>query len=323
MPYRGARDFQDEEYIGEVLDKAGEERFLAKVTRFRKSLTNAGSNQSLYEAIMESLGYAKNKDQMVELALHIPIKRLDTEIHERKSDTRNVARLQAFLLGSAGLLPSQRSDGHRRDIPHYSWVDKLEKLWSLSGLTVAMKESDWHFFKVRPGNIPTRRIAAISYLILRYHQLRIPEWLSEDHRSRFMNKGYHEMEKLLYVPATGYWADYLDFGLPIRKNPPALLGKERAADIIINVLLPFALLQAEQYSYPELASRILNIYHHYPRLMVNRIERHMCNQLGMHSSLVNSACRQQGLIHIYQTLCLQAKCYDCALGTKCKYTYRV
>jgi hypothetical protein len=300
------------EFFEEILDKAGEERFLAKVARFRKRLTKTGINQSLYEAVMESLGYAKNKDQMVKLARHMTLERLETEITERTPSTQNLTRLQALLMGAAGLLPSQRFGLSWRDMPDYSWVDRLEREWASSGVAGAMNESDWHFFKVRPGNIPTRRIAAMSHLLLRYQQ-RILEGLVANFCRQAVVKGYHKLERVLYVPATGYWADHLDFGLPGRKNLPALLGNGRASDIIINVLLPFALIQAEQTSYPELAPQILEIYRHYPRLMVNRIERHMCNQLGIHSDLVNSARRQQGLLHIYRTLCSQGKCHDCPL----------
>jgi hypothetical protein len=264
---------------------------------------------------MESLGYAKNKEQMVELARHMPLERLETEISRISTDIQNLVRIQALLLGVAGLLPSQRSGNSWQNIPDDSWVDRLEKLWLSSGVPVAIKKSDWHFFKVRPGNIPTRRIVAMSHLLLRCQQWRTLKDLVEDLCCKVIDKGYHELERVLYVPATGYWAVYLDFGLPGRRNLPALLGKGRAADIIINIILPFALIQAKQISCSELERKIMEIYNRYPRLMVNRIESHMCNQLGINSYLVNSARRQQGLIHIYRTLCSQGKCYDCSLGT--------
>jgi hypothetical protein len=40
----------------------------------------------------------------------------------------------------------------------------------------------------------------------------------------------------------------------------------------------------------------------------------MINQLGITRYLVNSAQRQQGLLHIYKTLCSQGKCDSCPLG---------
>ena len=316
MSCLGNRDLGDNEFIGEVLDKAGEQRFFSKVAIFRKKAVETGIRQAFYEAVMESMGYDKNKGQMVKLSQHMPVERLEKAIPEILPNVRNLACLQALLLGTAGLLPSQRSDSRCRDIPDNPWVDRLEKSWSSSRVAVAMNKNDWHFFKVRPGNIPTRRIAAMSYLLLRCQQWRIKENLVNDLCRTVAENGYHELEQVLYVPATGYWADYLDFGLPNQSNLPALLGGGRAADIIVNVLLPFALIQAELISHPELARQILEIYRRYPRLMINRIERQMCNQLGVYSYLVNSARRQQGLIHIYRTLCSQGNCRVCPLRTR-------
>jgi len=66
-------------------------------------------------------------------------------------------------------------------------------------------------------------------------------------------------------------------------------------------------------SLPELALKSLDLYRRYPKLTVNSVERHMNNQLGLDQSLVNSAQRQQGLIHIHKSFCTQGKCYFCRL----------
>ncbi len=94
---------------------------------------------------------------------------------------------------------------------------------------------------------------------------------------------------------------------------PSLLGGRRAADIVVNVLLPFAFAWGNLNSQPELARRAFGLYRFYPKLAVNALERHMSNQLGLNRSLVNSAQRQQGLIHIYKTLCSQGRCDSCPL----------
>lgn len=315
LPCHNRRNPRNGAIIGKILDKAGEERFLTKAAGFRKAFAETGKRQALYEAVMESLGYTKNKKQMATLARHMPRDILEAEISERLTHVQNLARLQALLLGRAGLLPSQRTDNDWRGVKDDLFVDRLEKLWASSGMAPAMNLSDWHFYKVRPGNIPTRRIAAMSHLLLRCRQRGIPEEPVEYLSYQDAGRGCHELEQLWRVPATGYWAEYLDFGAPGRKSLPALLGSARVADIIINVLLPFALVQSEQTSYQEMSQKILEMYRRYPRLMVNHVERHMCNQLGIHHYLVNSARRQQGLIQIYKNLCSQGKCHDCPLGT--------
>ena len=128
--------------------------------------------------------------------------------------------------------------------------------------------------------------------------------------------GYGGLDEALQVLADGYWAEYLDFGLPRRKGIPALIGRERAADIVVNVLLPYAIAWSQVNSRRKLVVKILELYRHYPRLAENTLERHMRNQLGINSYLVNSAQRQQGLIHIYRTLCSQGRCCNCPIGSE-------
>ena len=62
------------------------------------------------------------------------------------------------------------------------------------------------------------------------------------------------------------------------------------------------------------AEKAQALYQRYSRLAGNSIERHMKDQLGLSSKLVNSAQRQQGLIQIYRTPCTQGRCNDCPLS---------
>jgi aerobic-type carbon monoxide dehydrogenase small subunit (CoxS/CutS family) len=53
------------------------------------------------------------------------------------------------------------------------------------------------------------------------------------------------------------------------------------------------------------------LYCNYPVATENTIERHMRTQLGVKSALVNSARRQQGLLHLYKRFCTQGRCGEC------------
>ncbi|MFC2031892.1 DUF2851 family protein [Chloroflexota bacterium] len=161
--------------VGKILDSAGEERFLAKVARFRDDLTQMGAGQTLYPGVMEALGYAKNKVPSLELARRLPLQVLESIVQSEISDEECLARQQALLLGIAGLLVSQRPKWRRADKLDEEWLDKLERLWAVSPQTKAMSLDDWNLFKVRPNNFPIRRLVAMSYLILRYRETGILE----------------------------------------------------------------------------------------------------------------------------------------------------
>ncbi|HET6478389.1 MAG TPA: DUF2851 family protein, partial [Dehalococcoidales bacterium] len=133
-----------------------------------------------------------------------------------------------------------------------------------------------------------------------------------------IDQAYRALEAAMMVTASGYWKTHYDFGSYSRNIAPALIGSSRAAAIVINVILPFAYAWSILSRQPELAARCQAIFTTYPKPGANAIERHMSKQLGRSRVPINSAPRQQGLIHIYKTLCTQGKCSVCPLGTEAK-----
>ena len=129
-----------------------------------------------------------------------------------------------------------------------------------------------------------------------------------------LKEGYHQLEKGILVTTDDYWASHFDFNLGNHIKSPTLLGTERADDIIVNIILPFTFAWGKFTSQPELVRKALSLYYGYPKLGINAVERHMNNQLGLTNNLSIPAQRQQGLIHIYKTLCTQGKCNCCRLN---------
>jgi len=314
MPCRNTFHRRDTGFISSILEEAGEQRFLSRVEGFREALSREGVGQTLYEGIMAALGYARNKDAMAELARRMPLHRLETVAAAGMPDAECLEGYQARLMGMAGLLPSQQAGWRPADNIVDEWVDKLEKTWAGCGETAAMSAADWRFFKVRPGNYPGRRIAAMSYLLLRYRKQGLLAGLINGLDEAAVEGEYRCLEEYLLIAAADYWGRYLDFGLPAGRVVPALLGKERAADIVVNVLLPLAAARGRAEAHPELSERALDIYRRYPALEENTIEKHMRRQLGLGRYLVSTARRQQGLLHIYKTRCSEGKCRDCPVS---------
>ena len=304
--------------LAEFLDSAGEARFLTKAAIFQADLAQMGTGQTLYRGIMGALGYTKNKSPFLELASKVPLHMLETVARDEISGDDCLARQQALLLGTAGLLPSQQQGRFQGNGLHNNSADKLEKLWASWHRTEVMSHNAWHLFKVRPSNSPVRRIVAMSYLILRYREMGILEGIISLAKEAVVDKGCRRLEEGLAVTTGGYWASHFDFGLSAGIRSPALLGTGRATDIVVNVILPFTFGWAKVSSQLELERKVFDLYRGYPRLAVNSIERHMRQQLGLTSNLINSARRQQGLIHIYNTLCSQGKCDCCPLGKTVK-----
>jgi hypothetical protein len=310
LPCRGTIGRRQPASIGAVLDEAGDRRFKNKAVEFREVSSRVGASQALYQGIMGALGYVKNKIAMMELARRLPVSRLTAAVTAFTPLQECLARYQALLLGTAGLLPSPPE----RSETSSSWLDRLENAWVSLGQTATMSAADWHSFKVRPGSFPRRRLAAMSYLLCRVRRAGLLPELVRELESSLPEKRFGNLKDVLLVGAEGFWAENLDFGLPARRVAPALLGTDRADIIVVNVLLPFIFAWAGDSSRSGLAVKAADIYRGYPALGENTLERHMRCQLGISRCTVNSARRQQGLLYIYKTYCSQGKCRECPLS---------
>ena len=312
-PCHGALERYGTGALAELLDKAGEERFYFKVEKFRKRLDAEEASQVIYEGIMRALGYAKNKESFEELARMLPLSVLG-EFAEKG----DIYTLQALMLGTAGLLPGQR---YKKDgSGHFSGrveleVGKLERIWESSSIEGGMRKLHWQFFRVRPENFPPRRIVGASYLLSRYGgNRRLVDILNLMRQASFRELR-KDLERGLVVTADGYWASHFDFGLDSRWNPN-LIGLGRAREIIVNILLPFSFAWAEKITQPWLGEQAMGLYRWYPRLGENWITRYIERQIfgGHPAKLIDSACREQGLIHLYKSFCMEHRCTECPLA---------
>jgi hypothetical protein len=87
-------------------------------------------------------------------------------------------------------------------------------------------------------------------------------------------------------------------------------------EIVINVILPFTLAWAEAGWHTRLSQHVWAIYRSIPRAGEYGITRELGRLLmGVRASrVVNSARRQQGLIHIDKTFCRPRQCATCPLS---------
>lgn len=309
-PCRGALERLEEERFKELLDRAGWERFQVKAKHFAAELRDGEQGQVLYRGIMEALGYARNKQPFRKMAQELPLA-VAQELSQNHAPAQCQPVLQALFLGTAGLLPRQRRLRVRRE---ERWARELEQLWESLGRTSALEEREWHFFRVRPENFPTRRLAAMGSLLAQCREEGLfPRMLRE--MSQASPEGYKGLEQALEVAARGYWAKHFDFGVEVRRELPTLIGQGRAREIVVNILLPFFHAWGDMAFQVQLKEKARELYQRYPPLEGNRLIRLMEKFFwdGHNARMVGSAKRQQGLIHLYQVFCSEGRCEDCPL----------
>jgi hypothetical protein len=313
LPCLSILDHMDRHTLKKILDRAGEQRFKQKAIRFRAEILGRApgtpaieqtAGQVLFRGMMRALGYAKNAEGFEDLADRIPL----TSIESREG----LATTQALLLGTAGLLPSQR--GQIEPIKEGE-IRELELIWQSIGSNVTtMKEGDWNLCHIYPNNSPVRRIVAQSYLLERYDRGKLLPGILQMVRDTPPSGGHRPLQTGLTVDSDGYWRDHFDFGVRSRTKISALLGQGKAAEIAVNAILPFAFCWGELADEADLTDRAIQLYHSYPRSPENCLTRHMANQLSLEEVSDFTACHQQGLIHIFRSYCCQGRCLQCRLA---------
>ena len=316
----------DDTALAAILDDCGRERLAAKAARFESDLTCTYPDQLLYQGIAVALGYSQNRLPFRRLAERLPLELLFACLVEIRGHEAMRSRdgsmdrvlepsryLETLLLGAAGLLPSHRAlvlygDDRR--------VAALEARWSSYGPSLvgeSMDPGEWEFFRVRPANFPTRRVAALAKLVARWPReglAGILERLASSLEARALPRVLEDL--VLLRSADGYWDDHCDFGLSLRR-PADLIGRQRAAEIVVNVFIPFLVAWAARRGNPELARRVEELFHLYPKRGDNELSRYMATQITASSRprVARSACRQQGLLHLYWSRCEAKRCAEC------------
>lgn len=310
------------------IEAAGDARIEEKAARMEAGLNVANSpDQVFYAGVLDALGYSSNREPMAMLAAALPLSDLLSLPLTADPDERAML-LEAVLLGAAGLLPSQRAAMSGGDWATSEYTDEVERLWlalaSMLSLSPQLGVAEgWHWDRVRPANSPLRRIAAAAHLIARYAWPLNGLGLLAPFLNRTDTYAPQELARewtsMLIVQGEGYWATHSDFGRPLAGTDTedvALIGQSRAADIVVNILLPVLLAYADSHGKSQLRAEACAVYEAYPKLSENKITRAMLDEVfgPRKRSATKTARHQQGLLHLYRHYCEARRCYECPVS---------
>jgi hypothetical protein len=265
--------------------------------------------QVLYEGLMEGLGYAKNRDPFLRLARSATLRNI-RELQLVQDESRRAA----LLYGIAGLLPKIRSM-RERDSKEY--VRGLIRAWNTmrsSVRVVKLRASDWQFFPTRPNNFPTLRISAANILVGKLLNEELFRSIIQSLKSA--NDPVTTRKSLarsLAVEPDRFWQHHYDFDQPTR-NTMVALGCARINELLVNAVIPVALLYARIFKDSSIREHTLQLYESFPPSDENTVTRLMQKQLIRGRLPLDRAWKQQGLIQLYKLYCMDRRCRDCDVG---------
>lgn len=296
----------------ESLDALGEQRFALKAAQMEAEAVAYGGDEALYRGLMRALGYGRNEEPFQELACRLPWKALQGLGYDSEGEKR-LLLLQAILLGTAGLLPSQR--GLKGDQKNSGVAVPLEEAWAVYGTGEPMNLWQWSFFRVRPDNFPPRRIVAASHLVARCLANGPVDTLLASVTNSSPERAWRALRRVLIVDEGDYWSYHYDFGVAIRGGKKALVGTGRAREMVLNAVLPFACAWGGRTSRPELREAAMRTFRGLPCPEEYRLVGQMTQRIwGRRAPSLSSARRQQGLLHLHGFYCREGRCTECPLG---------
>ena len=137
------------------IQRLGVRRFLYKSAGFRLDM-NAGidPDQVMYQAVLEAMGYARNRSPFLTLAKSVPLS-LFARLRAEPVGAARFAVLSALVVG--GGLIDRVERGER---------GQMRRVARALGVRRHLSTGDWSGFRVRPTNSPQTRIRGVARLIV-------------------------------------------------------------------------------------------------------------------------------------------------------------
>jgi hypothetical protein len=118
---------------------------------------------------------------------------------------------------------------------------------------------------------------------------------------------------LLSIGPLEFWSTHYHFDHSSAKRVRSL-GPERVNDMIVNAIIPLALLYARTFKDLGVREQALALYDVLPPSMENSLTRLMARQLLRGKLKLASVAAQQGVIQLYKFYCREERCAECDVG---------
>ncbi len=248
------------------------------------------AKQSDFEAVFFSMiamsfGLHLNKEAFLNLAQSLPF-----TVIRKLSVNKN--QLEAVFFGQAGFLQEEmEEDYHRQLRKEYNYLKIKHQLTPIF-------HGQFKFFRLRPANFPTTRIAQLAALYRRHINL-MDELMA--------CKTLKDIEAKLDILPDEYWTRHYNFGLRSKKRKLSLTTSFKHL-VIINAVLPFLWVyqEAKNKYDPEVIIKIMRSIPTEHNRIINNFK-----SLGFISK---DALSSQALLELKKQYCDKKRCLDCRIG---------
>lgn len=281
--------------VGSLLIAAAQYRLKRKAERLRMMGGASSTEQALFQATAEALGYRRNKTSMAILAQRCPLgELLGMERWER----------EARLFGAAGFLRPENT-GTPVDRETRAYLAGLwDRWWKIRDQVepAPRRAIAWRSDGTRPLNHPQRRIGALAGVLQDWPGLSRLWAEPVNNFERHVNK----WSKNLTHP---YWSRHCTLRAEPLPRPCRLLGPDRLRDLLGNVVFPGAI-----GLFPDRWDEYVKLRGVDGNQKLRRAVLRLFGSLSERAKLFTRYYhQQQGLLQIFEDFCLEdaSDCRDC------------
>jgi hypothetical protein len=287
-----------------ALERAGDARLTAKAALFEAAFTAQSPGQILYAGLLDALGYTRNRAGMAALAAALPLAMIEARLPAR-DPVGAFTTAAALLLGVGGFLPFTGATATLSGLS-FAERDAVEATWAECGgpwRGTTLGAGEWTLARVRPANHPVRRLLGAAALLTRCGRLGLLAASLEPCTAEEPAIGLAELRALLIGPPRP--------GDPFGR----CVGPERIAEIVNNIILPFALAYGAWSGDERLSGGAAALWEVAPASGGTEPTRALLAQLGGGPALkLRTGRQQQGALHLFRHYCEQRRCFECPLA---------
>jgi hypothetical protein len=247
--------------------------------------TNQDWEAVLFCLLAKNFGLNTNGEIFLKIVQSIPFSIIRKESFE-------VENLEALLLGTAGLLDSEKEDNYFKDLK-FRYFYLLHK-YQLEKTIVEPVQ----FFKHRPDNFPTIRLSQLANL---YHgQQNLFSKISESNSVKSICETFD-------VSTSDYWQSHYQFDKesPTKKKK---LSKSFIDLIIINTIIPLQFAYAKSQG-KEISEDLIQLLDE-----VAPEKNAILDKFSSFGIKLKSAFESQSLLQLKNEYCNKRRCLECAIG---------
>jgi hypothetical protein len=247
--------------------------------------TNHDWEAVLFCLLAKNFGLNTNGEIFSKIAQSIPFSVIRKESFE-------IENLEALLLGSAGLLDSEKEDTYFKDLK-FRYFYLLHKYQLEKGIVEPVQ-----FFKHRPDNFPTIRLSQLANL---YH-------CQQNLFSRIITAtSAKAIYEIFEISASDYWQIHYQFDKESPKKKKKL-SRSFVDLITINTIIPlqFAYAKSQAKEISEDLIQLLNELAPEKNAIMDKF-----NSFGIKSK---NAFESQSLLQLKNEYCNKSRCLECAIG---------